>query len=1324
MTEHSEHLSNAQVENYGKRTSHAGAESVQRDDLQRVADRSFDDWRLQDHRVDDHFHGQSLDDQRIEAHLADCSSCRNRLLDFHCAHFEILIVPRVTVEGVAKPVVAETSITEPSVQLGVSETGPSKAAGLGFSRTTEPSGSKASETSSADFTFGDARHPADPLLRAASTPECPSDDDLRQLAAGLSPNAVATRLTQHAATCDHCGPLLRTFTEDFSDDFSPEEQAALASLQSSSAAWQKKTARQMLQAAGVPDVGTSAASIAASDTAATAKRDNKPDKKSSAERPASSSLDRKPFFWRWVLVAASVAVVAVSAFTIWYVVRDTPEKVEKLLAQAYTEQRTIELRFPGARYAPIRIERADGDSQFSKPKSLIEAEFRISENLEKRPDDPAILKAKAEAELLTFNYKSAITTLDKALRSAPDSPELLEALGVAYYESAEHGPQEYRQQEYAKALEKMSIALKRAPRHTSILFNHAILQEKMGLFNQAIADWERFLGLEREGGWREEAQKRLADIRRKQQLTRSGTLDERAPPTDFSPSLDAGSLLDPEILLQNAERNILPYIVRPNRSDRQFNNAIAIAGSLKSLHGDPFLNDVLTAAARPEFLRGTRMLAKASLENSRGEAEAAYASAGAAVQTFRAIANEAGVSAALFEQAYSLQFQSKAITCAKKAAESLALAQKRGYYWLVVQASIEQATCLNMQGQLGRAKSLCDKAILVARQHGLRSFYLRALLQRSAVKEATGDAAGAWTDSFAGLEEYFRGGISDIRAYSFYDLISEIAEKSSLDQVKLAAALEQAAFLPENPNLEVVASARFRVANVALDLGESEIAEQQFGEASRLVSKLPRTDSVRWRLLEANIGLARAQLFDPRQRDRALITLQAFADELPKIHNRYVERDYFTTLGEIEAANHKLAEATDAYKKAIALAEIERRSSQRLADAMNWADQNRRPYVLLSNLLFEMQQPAQALSVWSTFRAAPFGRERFTKSSRYADENPNETIYIQDRNSDLHKAVISYALAPDGILVWVDGVHGNSARKISVSMELFRRVSSRFMDECSRPDSPIDELQADSRMLYNWLIEPLESQLPSSGKLYIKPDGILQILPWEALVDSSNSYLRERYSIVIVSTFHISANELKLSPSDTALIVRGPGLVGGDSEVEKIASVFNQAKVLWGTHANVSELKREINQYSVLYFVGHAVQQPNGPALVLTDGVFDASTTKPGEFGWNKGERRHFTSLKLAVLSACSTAHSGYGNGTGMATLVAEFLESGAQTVIASRWNIDSSSTTELMASFYQKLIGGLPLSGALQSAVATVAKDSRHSHPYYWAAFGQFGGN
>ena len=59
---------------------------------------------------------------------------------------------------------------------------------------------------------------------------------------------------------------------------------------------------------------------------------------------------RRFFSWKWIMVPALPAV-ALIAVGIWYLQRDTPEKVAKLEAQAFTEQRTTEMRVPNAAYA-------------------------------------------------------------------------------------------------------------------------------------------------------------------------------------------------------------------------------------------------------------------------------------------------------------------------------------------------------------------------------------------------------------------------------------------------------------------------------------------------------------------------------------------------------------------------------------------------------------------------------------------------------------------------------------------------------------------------------------------------------------------------------------------------------------------------------------------------------------------------------------------------------------------------------------------------------------------------------------------------------------
>lgn len=472
VTEQSEHLSSAQIENYGNRTSGAGPETAQREEHQRLDHQSSDGQIANDQRVID----QTVSDQRVEAHLADCPSCRNRLLDFHRHRFALLSGPAPD----AKP----------------------------------------TDSALADSKFANPKYPAGPQVRTASTPECPSDDALRQLAAGLTPDALATKLTQHAATCNHCGPLLRTYTEIFSDDFSPEEQAALANLQSSSAGWQKTTARRMLEAAAGSTIEPSptGANAAEADGSRTTAAD-KPDEKPPAGRKISTAPDRKPFFWKWALVPASAAVVAstvlicgVVGFGVWYARRDTPEKVEALLAQASTEQRNLEIRIPYAKYSEFHQKRSgDPTPLLQLPESSRKAADAISSHLKTHPDDPEWLLLSARWYLLDWQFKPAIEALEKIENKDPSRQSEIDMVrAMALYEKAAYDPNEY-----GRAIDLLGTVLQKNPNDPIALYNQAVACEKAQNYVCAIDDWNRLLKIENDPGWSGEAQKHLNQIQEK-----------------------------------------------------------------------------------------------------------------------------------------------------------------------------------------------------------------------------------------------------------------------------------------------------------------------------------------------------------------------------------------------------------------------------------------------------------------------------------------------------------------------------------------------------------------------------------------------------------------------------------------------------------------------------------------------------------------------------------------------------------------------------------------------------------------------------------------
>jgi CHAT domain-containing protein len=91
----------------------------------------------------------------------------------------------------------------------------------------------------------------------------------------------------------------------------------------------------------------------------------------------------------------------------------------------------------------------------------------------------------------------------------------------------------------------------------------------------------------------------------------------------------------------------------------------------------------------------------------------------------------------------------------------------------------------------------------------------------------------------------------------------------------------------------------------------------------------------------------------------------------------------------------------------------------------------------------------------------------------------------------------------------------------------------------------------------------------------------------------------------------------------------------------------------------------------------------------------------------------------LAVLSACATG-TGLGPGaSGTENLTDAMLEAGVPDVIASRWNVDSEATRQLMDFFYRQLLSGHDVARSLRAAQMELAAQPRMAHPYYWAAFG-----
>jgi tetratricopeptide (TPR) repeat protein len=341
--------------------------------------------------------------------------------------------------------------------------------------------------------------------------ECPAEDAWVRLAAGVMTQEEMGPYVTHAAQCDWCGPLLKQAMEDLTQAATAEEQDALQKLPSASPDWQREMAIKLAQASRkAAESSTKALSGVSSGAASPASIDARSADSSGAGSAASSDVRRKTgapseakagFSW-WPKLVWACAGLAVVAVAVWLGIRLTREPdVNQLLAQAYTEQRTIELRMPGAKYGPFRGELGPGERPRQK---LYAAEAIITRESPKHPDDPKWLQTQARADLLQGRYRDAKNELDSALLLKSNDPSLLIDRATALYQSARAGGVD-RSIDYSDAAEDLGKVLKQNPDDAVALFNRSIVYEKMLFYRQAIEDVKHYLRIDPSGPWADEA---------------------------------------------------------------------------------------------------------------------------------------------------------------------------------------------------------------------------------------------------------------------------------------------------------------------------------------------------------------------------------------------------------------------------------------------------------------------------------------------------------------------------------------------------------------------------------------------------------------------------------------------------------------------------------------------------------------------------------------------------------------------------------------------------------------------------------------------------
>ena len=327
--------------------------------------------------------------------------------------------------------------------------------------------------------------------------------------------------------------------------------------------------------------------------------------------------------------------------------------------------------------------------------------------------------------------------------------------------------------------------------------------------------------------------------------------------------------------------------------------------------------------------------------------------------------------------------------------------------------------------------------------------------------------------------------------------------------------------------------------------------------------------------------------------------------------------------------------------------------------------------------------------------------------------------------------------------------------QISTQSELADKVKKLY-SIISRPP-PENEAFRDDYLLFSKLAHQLYEELLKEGlgtisnkidQLVIIPDDVLNYLPFEILTVQGAAtgrisykelpYLFKEYGI----SYNYSASLASLIQDQTELVNGGPSFIGfapsfGEKQIadsrscadEKLSNLFcNKEEVIsiqenWGgsvfvdEEATVDAFNQEAPNYQIVHLATHACLNESEAAL---NKIFFSNEDYLTQEELSNLELRS----ALTVLSACNTGSGQLLKGEGVMSLARCFLLAGSKSILTSFWSVDDCATSTIMESYYGNLKREQAKNHAIALAkLAYLAKaDQNNSHPYYWAAFVQFG--
>lgn len=176
-------------------------------------------------------------------------------------------------------------------------------------------------------------------------------------------------------------------------------------------------------------------------------------------------------------------------------------------------------------------------------------------------------------------------------------------------------------------------------------------------------------------------------------------------------------------------------------------------------------------------------------------------------------------------------------------------------------------------------------------------------------------------------------------------------------------------------------------------------------------------------------------------------------------------------------------------------------------------------------------------------------------------------------------------------------------------------------------------------------------------------------------------------------------------------------------EAETIADLVPKNSLLKATDFQANRTMTTsgaLGHYRIVHFATHGLLNSEHPELsgLVLSLVDENGKTRDGFLRMHEIYNLRLPA-DVVVLSACQTGLGKEVKGEGLVGLTRGFMYAGAQSVVASLWQVNDQATAQLMQCFYRGMLkDGMRPAAALRAAQIEMMKQKRWAAPYFWAAF------